>query len=112
MRKGESLCLCWIAGIMVVYATPNLPVAGVLSSLFFGIWNLFTGFLIGHQVHAYTFMHQLLLTLIQVLQMSLVQLTSTSSWKVSLLLRLTPANTRPYTKITADLNYLCWHVQI
>jgi len=38
------------AGIMVVYATPNLPVAGVLSSLFFGIWNLFTGFLIGHQV--------------------------------------------------------------
>jgi len=39
-----------LAGIMVVYATPNLPVAGVLSSLFFGIWNLFTGFLIGHQV--------------------------------------------------------------
>lgn len=34
----------------MVYATPNLPVAGVLSSLFFGIWNLFTGFLIGHQV--------------------------------------------------------------
>jgi hypothetical protein len=39
-----------VAGIMVVWATPNLPVAGVLSSLFFGIWNLFTGFLIGHQV--------------------------------------------------------------
>lgn len=35
---------------MVVYATPNLPVAGVVSGLFFGIWNLFTGFLIGHQV--------------------------------------------------------------
>ena len=39
-----------LAGIMVVYATPNVPIAGVVSGLFFGIWNLFTGFLIGHQV--------------------------------------------------------------
>ena len=38
------------AGIMMVYATPTLPIAGVFSSMFFGIWNLFTGFLIGHQV--------------------------------------------------------------
>lgn len=34
----------------MVFGTPNLPIASVLSSLFFGVWNLFTGFLIGHQV--------------------------------------------------------------
>ena len=50
-RSAEAIARCaWAAGIMVVYATPSLPIAGVLSSLFFGIWNLFTGFLIGHQV--------------------------------------------------------------
>ncbi|KAJ7546115.1 hypothetical protein O6H91_08G025200 [Diphasiastrum complanatum] len=33
-------------GMMVVSLTPNSPVAAVLSSAFYGFWNLFSGFLI------------------------------------------------------------------
>ena len=34
-------------GIMGVYVTADLALASVLSSFFYGLWNLFTGFLIG-----------------------------------------------------------------
>jgi ABC-type multidrug transport system permease subunit len=33
-------------GIMTVYATPNIVAASISSSMFFGIWNLYAGFII------------------------------------------------------------------
>ncbi|XVE52143.1 hypothetical protein DITRI_Ditri02bG0098800 [Diplodiscus trichospermus] len=33
-------------GMMAVAATPNYPIASIVSSAFYGIWNLFSGFII------------------------------------------------------------------
>ena len=42
-----TLNLMVFYGIMGVYVTADLSLANVLSSFFYGLWNLFTGFLIG-----------------------------------------------------------------
>eukprot|EP00891_Asterochloris_glomerata_P005114 jgi/Astpho2/5114/Aster-06326 len=41
-----TLLLMTFYGIMGVYVTPDLAIASVLSSFFYGFWNLFTGFLV------------------------------------------------------------------
>lgn len=41
-----SLNLMTFYGIMGVYITPDLSIAAVLSSFWYGFWNIFTGFLI------------------------------------------------------------------
>jgi ABC-2 type transporter len=38
-------------GMMSVGLTPNYDVAAIVSSAFYGIWNLFSGFLITKPVH-------------------------------------------------------------
>lgn len=38
-------------GMMAVSMTPNSDIAAILSSAFYAIWNLFTGFIIPHPVN-------------------------------------------------------------
>jgi hypothetical protein len=37
-------------GMMAVAVTPNYHIAAIVSSAFYAIWNLFSGFLIPHPV--------------------------------------------------------------
>nr|XP_011466722.1 PREDICTED: pleiotropic drug resistance protein 1 [Fragaria vesca subsp. vesca] len=41
-----TLAYCTFYGMMTVAITPNYQIASVVSSLFYGVWNLFSGFLI------------------------------------------------------------------
>ena len=45
-----SLCHFTFYGMMAVALTPNLHIASVVSSAFYGIWNLFSGFIIPRTV--------------------------------------------------------------
>lgn len=37
-------------GMMMIGLTPNVTLAGIISSFFYTVWNLFSGFIIPHPV--------------------------------------------------------------
>ncbi|KAL6344933.1 hypothetical protein AAG906_006696 [Vitis piasezkii] len=41
-------------GMMAVAITPNQHISGIVSSAFYGLWNLFSGFIIPHTVMSWT----------------------------------------------------------
>lgn len=49
-------------GMMTVGLTPNYNVASVVSTAFYSIWNLFSGFIIPRTVSILTFLKVILLT--------------------------------------------------
>lgn len=45
-----SLLYCTFYGMMLVAWTPNHHIASIVSSLFYGLWNIFSGFIIPRPV--------------------------------------------------------------
>lgn len=49
-----SLLYFVLYGMMTVAVTPNHNVAAIISSFFYGIWNLFSGFVVPRPVSSHT----------------------------------------------------------